>query len=173
MDLSDPRQFEHAYRQHAARVRSAAARVLSDPSAADDVAQEVFIRLWQRPHLFDPSRGSLAALLSVMARSRALDRLRADGAADRARDRLAEVEAFAPATVEGPEDALERRAVNAELRGALLRLPPAQRETIELAYGRELGSADIARITHVGRATARSRLRLGLGKLRADLGQAA
>src|SRR3954470_14541803 len=89
MDLSDPRQFDHAYRQHAARVRSAAQRVLADASAADDVAQEVFIRLWQRPQLFDPSRASLAALLSVMARSRALDRLRADGAAGRARDRLA------------------------------------------------------------------------------------
>jgi RNA polymerase sigma-70 factor (ECF subfamily) len=173
MDLSDPRQFEHAYRQHAGRVRSAAQRVLSDASAADDVAQEVFIRLWQRPHLFDPTRGSLAALLSVMARSRALDRLRADGAADRARDRLAAVEAFAPASVEGPAEALERRATSAELHGALRRLPPAQRETIELAYGRELSSAEIARLTHVGRATARSRLRLGLGKLRADLSRAA
>jgi RNA polymerase sigma-70 factor, ECF subfamily len=173
MDLSDPRQFEQAYREHAARVRSAAQRVLADPSAADDVAQEVFIRLWQRPHLFDPARGSLAALLSVMARSRALDRLRADGAAVRARDRLAEVQAFEPASVEGPEDALERHAANAELHGALLRLPPAQRRTVELAYGGELNSAEIARITHVGRATARSRLRLGLTKLRADLGQAA
>src|SRR4051812_28062381 len=107
MDLSDPRQFENAYRQHAGRVRHAAQRVLSDASAAEDVAQEVFIRLWQRPHLFDPERGSLAALLSVMARSRALDRLRADGAAERARDRLAEVEALAPAHVEGPADALD------------------------------------------------------------------
>jgi RNA polymerase sigma-70 factor (ECF subfamily) len=173
MDLSDPRQFDHAYRQHATRVRNAAQRVLSDASAAEDVAQEVFIRLWQRPHLFDPTRGSLAALLSVMARSRALDRLRADGAAERARDRFAEVEALAPAAVEGPAEALERRAQTAELRGALLRLPPAQRETVELAYGNELSSAEIARLTNVGRATARSRLRLGLGKLRADLGQAA
>src|SRR4051794_37127573 len=173
MDLSDPRQFEYAYRQHAGRVRNAAQRILSDASAAEDVAQEVFIRLWQRPHLFDPTRGSLAALLSVMARSRALDRLRADGAAERARERLAEVKAIEPASVEGPSAALERRAQNAELRGAMLRLPPAQRETIALAYGRELSSAEVARLTHVGRATARSRLRLGLGKLRADLGRAA
>src|SRR5689334_9497064 len=173
MDLSDPRDFDLAYRSHVTRVRRAAQRVLSDPGAAEDVAQDVFIRLWQRPALFDPARGSLAALLSVMARSRALDRLRADGAADRARDRLAEVEAFAPATVEGPEEALDRRARNAELRTALKTLPPAQRETIELAYSRELNSAQIAQITHVGRATARSRLRLGIGKLRAQLGEAA
>jgi RNA polymerase sigma-70 factor, ECF subfamily len=173
MDLNDPRDFDLAYRSHVTRVRRAAQRVLSDPGAAEDVAQEVFIRLWQRPNLFNPKRGSLAALLSVMARSRALDRLRADGAAERARDRLAEVDALAPATVEGPEDALERRARNAQLRAALQTLPPAQRETIELAYGRELNSAQIGRLTHVGRATARSRLRLGLGKLRTELSEAA
>ena len=173
MDLSDPREFDAAYRDHVTRVRRAAQHVLIDAGAAEDVAQEVFIRLWQRPALFDPTRGSLAALLSVMARSRALDRLRADGAAERARDRLAEVEAFAPATVEGPEDALDRRARNAELRAALHHLPAAQRETIELAYARELNSAEIAQITHVGRATARSRLRLGLDKLRAELSEAA
>src|SRR4051794_26357410 len=110
MDLSDPRDFEDAYRQHAARVRSAAQRILVDAGAAEDVAQEVFIRLWQRPHLFDPERGSLAALLSVMARSRALDRLRADGAAERAWERLGAVQAFEPASVEGPAEALMRRA---------------------------------------------------------------
>jgi RNA polymerase sigma-70 factor (ECF subfamily) len=174
MDLSDPRQFELAYRLHAARVRTAAQRILSDASAAEDVAQEVFIRLWQRPHLFDPTRGSLAALLSVMARSRALDGRRADGAADRARDRLAELHAVAaPTSDEGPAEALDRRVRNDELRAALLRLPAAQRETVVLSYGGELTSAEVAKRTNVGRATARSRLRLGLVKLRADLGAAA
>src|SRR4051812_45063149 len=173
MDLTDPRQFEQAYRDHSSRVRAAAQRVLHDVAAAEDVTQEVFIRLWQRPQLFDPRRGSLAALLSVMARSRALDRLRADGARDRARDRLGHAEALGPVADDGPAAVVERRERDAELRRALMRLPAAQRETIELAYGRELGSAEVARLTHVGRATARSRLRLGLGKLRTELGQAA
>src|SRR5215218_6927303 len=144
MDLSDPRDFESAYLQHAGRVRSAAQRILYDAGAAEDVAQEVFIRLWQRPHLFDPERGSLAALLSVMGRSRALDRLRAEGALERARDRLGELHAIAPASEDGPAATLERREAGAELRGALLRLPPAQRETVALAYGGELNSAEIA-----------------------------
>ena len=129
MNLSDPRQFERAYKAHAARVRTAAMRVLSDSAAAEDVAQEVFIRLWQRPKLFDPQRGSLGALVAVMARSRALDRLRAEGAHDRARDRLGEVRRIlAPASEESPVAALERRADREQLRAALLRLPPAQRE---------------------------------------------
>ena len=173
MDLSDPRQFEEAYKLYASRARSAAGRVLHDAAAAEDIVQEVFIRLWQRPQLFDPRRGSLAALVSVMARSRALDRVRADGALLRARDRLGAVHAIAPSAEEGPAEALERHERDAELRGALLRLPSAQRETVELAYGSEMSSAEIARRTGVGRATARSRLRLGLGKLRADLEQAA
>ncbi|MEA2458641.1 MAG: hypothetical protein QOC95_1613 [Thermoleophilaceae bacterium] len=170
VDLSDCRQFESVYRDHSRRVRAAAQRVLSDAGAAEDVAQEVFLKLWQRPELFDSRRGSMAAFLCVMARSRALDRLRADGAMDRARGRLAEVHAFEPVAEESPVAALERHDEREALRRALLRLPAAQREALALAYGRELNSVEIARRTHVGRATARSRLRLGLGKLRADLG---
>ena len=173
MDLSDPRQFEDAYKLHAARVRSAAQRVLMDAAAAEDIAQEVFIRLWQRPSLFDARRGSLAAFLSVMARSRALDRLRAEAARDRARDRLGELHVAAPAADEGPADAVLHRAEREELVAAIRRLPAAQRDTVTLAYGAELNSAEIASRMNVGRATARSRLRLGLGKLRTELGQAA
>ena len=173
MDLSDPRQFEDAYKLHATRVKSAAQRVLHDAAAAEDVAQEVFVRVWQRPTLFDARRGSLGALLSVMARSRALDRLRAEGARDRARDRLGEAQVAAPAADDGPTALVLRRAENEELLTAVRRLPPAQRDTVTLAYGAELSSAEIASRMNVGRATARSRLRLGLGKLRADLGEAA
>jgi RNA polymerase sigma-70 factor (ECF subfamily) len=173
LDLGDPKQFELAYRTHRRRVRAAAQRVTIDAGAAEDVAQEVFLKLWLRPELFDARRGSLAAFLCVMARSRALDRLRADGALDRARGRLAELRAIEPSTTDEPVDALIRRDEHEELRRALLRLPVAQREALTLAYGRELNSIEIASRTHVGRATARSRLRLGLGKLRADIGGAA
>jgi RNA polymerase sigma-70 factor (ECF subfamily) len=172
LDLGDPRQFDEAFRANERRVRAAAQRVVVDAGAAEDVTQEVFLKLWQRPELFDSRRGSLAAFLCVMARSRALDKLRAEGALDRARGRLAEHFAvFEPAVAEEPVAALLRRDEHEELRGAMLRLPAAQREAVSLAYGREMNSVEIARRTHVGRATARSRLRLGLGKLRADLGQ--
>jgi RNA polymerase sigma-70 factor (ECF subfamily) len=157
VDLRDPEQFATAYRSHSRRVRAAAQRVLADVGAAEDVVQEVFVKLWLRPELFDAGRGSLAAFLCVMARSRALDRLR-------------ELRALEPATVESPVAALERREEREELRRALLRLPHAQREALTLAYGCEMSSGEIALQTQVGRATARSRLRLGLGKLRADLG---
>jgi RNA polymerase sigma-70 factor (ECF subfamily) len=170
VNLRDPNEFSSAYRAHQRRVRAAAQRVVVDSGAAEDVTQEVFLKLWQRPELFDDRRGSLAAFLCVMARSRALDRLRADGALDRARGRLAEQFAvFEPTTTEEPLDALVRRDEHEELHSAMRRLPAAQREALTLAYGREMNSIEIARRTHVGRATARSRLRLGIGKLRADL----
>lgn len=171
MDFRDPEQFETAYRSHHRRVRAAAQRVVIDAATAEDVTQEVFLKLWLRPELYDGRRGSLAAFLCVMARSRALDRLRADGALDRARNRLAEYRlAFEPPNVEEPVAGLVRHDEREELRGALLKLPAAQREAITLAYGREMNSVEIALRTHVGRATARSRLRLGLTKLRAELG---
>jgi RNA polymerase sigma-70 factor (ECF subfamily) len=173
LDLGDPRQFDLAYRTHRRRVRAAAQRIVADAATAEDVTQEVFLKLWLRPELFDARRGSLAAFLSVMARSRALDRIRADGALDRAHVRLAEQRALVPATVEEPVAELVRHDEREALRHALLRLPVAQREAVTLAYGRGLNSVEIARRTEVGRATARSRLRLGLGKLRADLGSQA
>jgi RNA polymerase sigma-70 factor (ECF subfamily) len=170
LNLRDPADFSSAYRAHQRRVRAAAQRVVIDAGAAEDVTQEVFLKLWQRPELFDQRRGSLAAFLCVMARSRALDRLRADGALDRARGRLAEQFAvFEPTVSEEPVAALIRRDESEELGQAMRRLPAAQREALTLAYGGEMNSVEIARRTHVGRATARSRLRLGLGKLRADL----
>jgi RNA polymerase sigma-70 factor (ECF subfamily) len=169
VNLGDPRQYDLAYRTHRQRVRAAAQRVVADPSTAEDVTQEVFLRLWLRPDLFDERRGSLAAFLCVMARSRALDRIRAEGALDRATHRLAEHRLVEPATEEEPVAELLREDQREELRHAMLKLPDAQREAITLAYSRGLNSVEIARRTHVGRATARSRLRLGIGKLRAEL----
>jgi RNA polymerase sigma-70 factor (ECF subfamily) len=169
VNLGDPQQYELAYRTHRQRVRAAAQRVVTDAATAEDVTQEVFLRLWLRPDLFDARRGSLAAFLCVMARSRALDRIRADGALDRARHRLAEYRALEPTSDEEPVAELMRADDREELHRALLTLPEAQREAVTLAYGRDMNSTEIACRTHVGRATARSRLRLGLGKLRAEL----
>jgi RNA polymerase sigma-70 factor, ECF subfamily len=173
VNLGDPQQYDLAYRTHRQRVRAAAHRIVADDATAEDVTQEVFLKLWLRPDLFDERRGSLAAFLCVMARSRALDRIRAEGALDRARHRLTELRVLEPVTEEEPVAELVRHDEQEDLRRALLKLPDAQREAIALAYGRGLNSVEIARRTDVGRATARSRLRLGIGKLRAELGQAA
>src|SRR4051794_29559520 len=84
MDLSDPATFATAYDEHGAAVYGAALRVLGNPATAQDVAQDVFLRLWRRPGAFDPRRGDLGAYLRLMARSRALDLWRTAQAGGRA-----------------------------------------------------------------------------------------
>ena len=86
--LSDPRVFEHAYDEHGRGVYAAALRILGDPVQAQDVTQDVFLRLWRRPEAFDARRGELGTYLRLMARSRALDLWREGQAAGRMSDRL-------------------------------------------------------------------------------------
>ena len=143
-------------------------RVLKDPGRADDVAQEVFERLWRDPARYDERRGELGPYLQLVARSRALDAWRADAALDRATDRLQVVSARDEAAAEdqGPAQVAERRDTSRRLRELLGLLPPRQREAIVLSYWGGLSSAEIARATRVPLGTAKSRLRLAHEKLR-------
>ena len=88
MDLSDPTTFARAFEQHERGVYAAALRILGNPAQAQDVVQDVFMRVWRRPEAFDARRGELATYLRLMARSRALDLWREGQAAGRASDRL-------------------------------------------------------------------------------------
>src|SRR3954449_13619720 len=80
--------FERIYDEHSGVVYSTAYTVLGNPAQAQDVVQEVFMRLWRRPGDFDAARGSLPNYLRLMGRSRALDMWREARTAGRARDRL-------------------------------------------------------------------------------------
>lgn len=166
--LDDSAAFARAYRDHAGRVRASALRVLKDPARADDVAQEVFERLWREPGRYDERRGGLGPYLQLVARSRALDAWRAEGALNRATDRLQVLSARDEAAAEdqGPPRIVERRETSERLREALRQLPPRQREAIVLCYWGGLSSAEIARAMRVPLGTAKSRLRLAHEKLR-------
>src|SRR3954467_3066735 len=101
-DLRDLHQFNEAYRRLAPLALASANRVLRDEAAAEDVVQDVFVRLWLRPDSYDPSRGPLASYVSMLARSRALDRWRARSAREHAVQRAEEQ---ARADVRPAEDA--------------------------------------------------------------------
>ncbi len=170
MNLRAERDFERAYSEHRRAVHASALGVLGDPARAEDVVQDVFLRLWRRPDRFDLRRGDLGPYLRMMARSRAIDLWRERDAAGRAADRLQAVsgrqeqpDRLRPA--EAAEHAAERREVGSALRA----LPAAQRETIVLSYWAGLTAAEIARRDDVPLGTAKSRLRLGLAKLRDEL----
>jgi RNA polymerase sigma-70 factor, ECF subfamily len=170
MDLSDPTVFARAYDEHSRGVYAAAMRILGNPAQAQDVAQDVFLRLWRNPKRFDRRRGELGAYLRLMARSRALDLWREGQAAGRAGDRLKLVVAGQEARVEErPAAMAEREDERRAVRDALSSLPESQREAVVLAYWGGLTADEIARRADVPLGTAKSRIRLGLAKVRAQV----
>ena len=156
-----------AYRHHAESVRRAAYAVVRDRDLADDVTQEVFLALWVRPERFDPSRGTFEALVRVMAKSRALDAARHARAGDRACIRLR----AEPGATAAPDtaDVVASATRGIELRRAVARLPAEQRDSLSLAYWGGFSADEVATIHGVPHGTAKSRMRLGLAKLRRDL----
>ena len=169
--LASPSGFSNAYEAHASRAFSAAYRVLGDVAAAEDVVQDVFITMWRDPSKFDPDRGSLAGYLAMMARSRAVDRMRSRQARDSAVERLGRRDER-DVISESPDDAVLRRDESARALRALAELPAAQRDAVLLAYGRGLSAAELADASGVPLGTAKSRLRLGLQKARESLAAA-
>ncbi len=167
MNIANTTTFERIYREHRRSVFLAALRITNDPVMADDVTHDVFMRLWRRPDRFDESRGDLVPYLRLMARSRALDLWRERQAAGRAQDRLtAVVERAEPTTASDPVPAVladERAQV---VREALDCLPEPQREAVVLAYWGGLTAEEISHRVDAPLGTVKSRLRLGLAKLR-------
>jgi RNA polymerase sigma-70 factor (ECF subfamily) len=173
IDLSDPAGCGAVYDAHSRSVYAAAFRILGNSAQAQDVVQDVFLRLWRRPQAFDAERGKLGSYLRMMARSRALDLWREAQAAGRASDRLKLVVADQePRPDDRPSLMAEREQDGATVRDALGRLPHAQREALVLAYWGGLTADEIARRIEVPLGTAKSRIRLGLEKLRAECGAA-
>lgn len=170
MDLTDPSAFARVYDEHSAGVYRAALRIVRDPVLAQDVTQDVFLRLWRRPRSFDAGRGDLGSYLRLMARSRALDLWREGQAAGRANDRLRVVSTVEePRAEEQPPAAFEREHDRVAVRRALTALPAVQREAVVLAYWGGLTAAQIAQRSGVPLGTAKSRIRLGLTRLRTEL----
>jgi RNA polymerase sigma-70 factor (ECF subfamily) len=167
MDLTDTTAFARVYDEHSGGVYRAAYAIVRDPAMAQDVTQDVFLRLWRRPEVFDARRGELGSYLRLMARSRALDLWREAQAAGRASDRLRVVAARDVTGIDDtPPAAVQREDDRVAVRDALHELPPVQREAIVLVYWGGLTAAQIARRSGVPLGTAKSRIRLGLSRLR-------
>jgi RNA polymerase sigma-70 factor (ECF subfamily) len=168
----DAAAFERIYDEHARGVFSIAFRVLGDASAAQDVVQDVFLRLWHDPARFDAGRGPIGHYVRMVARSRALDIWRETQVAGRAKSRMrGSVRAEDGPLDERPVAAAERHVGIAVVRRELMRLPDAQREAIVLTYWAGLTAEQIAESSGTPVGTVKSRIRLGLIKLRETCGQ--
>ena len=162
--------FELLMRRYNQRLYRLARAVVRDATEAEDVVQETFIDLWRRSAQFDSTRGGAAAWIVTIARSRAIDRLRASGTAGRAIAGVAtSPELLLASQVPPPHEAEERRRDEVRVAGALATLPPEQREAIELAYFEGLTQSEIATATGRPLGTVKMRVKLAIAKLAALL----
>jgi RNA polymerase sigma-70 factor (ECF subfamily) len=145
-----------------------ALRVLGDRQSAEDVLIDVYTEVWRRAASFDRTRGSVSGWLLTITRTRAIDVLRS-----RQRETPADpIEAARSLAWEGPSP--EETALAAEryhlVHGALKRLAPDQLEAIQLAYFKGLSHSQIAQQLGQPLGTVKTRIRLGMMRLRELLG---
>ena len=166
----DAAAFEALYDRHAAAVFGIVRQVVRDPSQSEEVAQEVFVEAWRTAARFDAARGSVRAWIIIMARRRAIDRVRSAQAAG---DREVRVAATA-ATPEFDEvsEAVELRMEQQQVRRCLETLTDLQRESIDLAFYRGYTHREVSDLLEVPLGTVKTRLRDGLIRLRDCLGVA-
>jgi RNA polymerase sigma-70 factor, ECF subfamily len=155
-----------AYRRHAGAVFALARRLLADAALAEEVVQEVFVRLWDAPDRFDPDRGTLRSYLLANGHGRAVDLVRSE-ASRRAREER-EHRARAEAGYD-LEHEVEDLVVADEVKGALAALPPDERRAIELAYFGGHTYREVATLLAAPEGTVKSRIRSGLRNLRRTL----
>ena len=155
-----------AYRRHAGAVFGLARRLLVEPALAEEVVQEVFLRLWHDPARYDPERGTMRSYLLTQTHGRSVDLLRADVARRRREERDAQRTAEADADIEREVwDLTTARQV----RESLATLPPEERTAIELAYWGGYTYREVAARLDQPEGTIKSRIRAGLSRLRRDL----
>ena len=153
------------YDRHSARLYGLAQRILGDTGEAEEVLQEVFLHVWKAAATFDASRGPVLAWLLVATRSRSIDRLRSRRPGRSAGVRSLE-EAPETASREDIEADAAGREWEAKCRAAIAQLPEDQRSALELAYFEGLTHREIAERTATPLGTVKTRIRLGLMKLR-------
>ena len=151
------RRCAEVYDQYSSFVYGLALRVIGDARAAEDVSQDVFVGLWERPAAFDPDRGSLRTWLGTLTHRRAVDYVRRE----EARRRRAERDAARAVTAPDVEEMATALVTAERVRAALDLLPSEQRRAIQLAYFGGKTYREVAEVLGIPEGTAKSRLRLG------------
>jgi len=163
--------FEALYDRYSSTLYALLLRILNNPEDAQEVLQESFVKVWTSARMFDAERGSEVAWLISIARSKGIDRLRSRKIrSDRENDAGREISihsSFVEKTT-GAEVAMRSQESTA-VRSALAELPDAQRIALELAYFEGLSQSEIAERLNEPLGTIKTRMQLGMKKLRERL----
>ncbi len=159
--------LDELYERYGRLVFSLALNSVGNAGTAEEITQDVFLRVWQRARQYRPERGQVSTWLTTITRHRAIDQLRRRGSRPEGHSvAWAEISAASEPTVEGPEEvaalAMERKRV----RAALAQLPDEQKHVLALAYFQGLTQSQIAETLDLPLGTVKTRIRLGMQKLR-------
>ena len=161
----DRTSFALLYDRYAGMTYAVILKILKDPSDAEDCLQEVWLEAWNRAATYDPARGAVPAWLLVLARSRALDRIRSRSSRQLMHSRAEAGDAPAIARPADPSAHTEDAQLRARMRRALDNLEPHHRQVLELAYWEGLSQSQIAERMKSPLGTVKSWTRQGLSRL--------
>lgn len=159
--------LQEVYRRHGRLVYALAMRVLNTAEEAEDLTQEIFLQLWQKPG-YDPSRGTLSTYLSLLTRSRSIDRVRSHGSRFRLLQRWTTTHTE-PVTCDVPLEHADLGEQVGRVRTAMAELSATEREILENAYYKGLSQSQIAQRLNLPLGTVKTRSRNALKKLRKEL----
>jgi RNA polymerase sigma-70 factor (ECF subfamily) len=170
MGRSDKDALAALYDRYGRRVFALAARILNDPSASEEVTQDVFLSIWRRSASYSVDKGKFTTWLFSIAHNRTIDELRRRRRnLNRDGEDIQEHLDIESSEI-SPDESAVAQSEYAMVREALRVLPPEQRQVIELAYFRGLTQAEIAERMGQPLGTVKTRMRLALRKLRDALG---
>jgi len=157
------------YRRHAGAAFALARRLLVDRQLAEEILQEVFLRLWNQPERYDAARGSLRSYLLAQTHGRAVDLLRSETSRRRREEREARQTAESGGDIERE---VMSSAMADEVQRVVAALPVDERRAIELAYFSGHTYRQVAVLLETPEGTVKSRIRSGLRRMRTDLAEA-
>jgi len=168
----DERAVGALYDRYGSVVYAVAYRIVGQRADAEEVVIETFAQAWREAPRFDVARGSVAGWLTMIGRSRALDLVRARSRRDRITAAAAEQPGGAPGMGDwrpDPSHSVDHTERRVQVQRALQGLSPSQRQAIELAFFEGLSQSEIAERLQEPLGTVKTRIRLGMQKLRESL----
>ncbi len=171
VERGEPDAFEVIYERHGKVAFSLAFRLLGDRQAAEDLVQDAFLAVWRGAAGYASNRGSVRTWMLSIVHNRGVDRLRTAAAMSRRQDALEQVELRRPDEPDAATLGIES-AMASEMREELGSLPDEQLQVLKLAYYGGFTHHEIADMLTLPLGTVKSRMRLGLERLRRGMGAA-